>query len=282
MSKKQPSEPFRKVRKQQNPSSENFGTLPHVSEEGDLHSLTVREVAKMLENAGVTRTERSIINWCQDKPNKVPRLDCYFERNDNKYYITPNSVNRVIQEEQNKLKIQRQTLPSETPRNPSETPNNDSEAFGTPPDSFRTLPKAAEDLDNQTQPGNSKELEAEILDLRITNKAKDMFIKQLRESNDSLFKDLKHASYQLGQLETQIKQLQAPVQQDGTPEQPQANGTEKTPEGTTPGEIVPTENSSPDSSSQSQPEEPAHSLYTEPAQPQEASAPEWQETNANP
>ncbi|NIR50677.1 hypothetical protein GWO43_05345, partial [candidate division KSB1 bacterium] len=85
MAKKRASESFRKVRKQQKRTSESFGTLPYVSEKTSEHVLSVREVAKRFENAGVPRTERSIINWCQPNPQGIPRLDCFFDTNERKY-----------------------------------------------------------------------------------------------------------------------------------------------------------------------------------------------------
>jgi hypothetical protein len=53
----------------------------------------------MFEAAGVARTERSIINWCQPNKMGVPRLENYFDPNERKYFISPNSVDQVIQEE---------------------------------------------------------------------------------------------------------------------------------------------------------------------------------------
>lgn len=54
------SEPFRRLPH----DSESFGNIPHRSERKENHTLTVREVARMFESAGVARTERSIVNWC--------------------------------------------------------------------------------------------------------------------------------------------------------------------------------------------------------------------------
>ncbi len=111
MAKKPTSERFGNVRKTKSTPAEGFGTIPYVSERTADHILTVREVAKKFENEGVPRTERSIINWCQPNPQGVPRLDNFFDTNERKYFITPNSVDRVIAEEQNKLKIKSQKKP---------------------------------------------------------------------------------------------------------------------------------------------------------------------------
>src|ERR1019366_10750177 len=79
---------FGKVRN----DSEQFGNVPKASELKENHTLTVREASRMFEAASVARTERSIINWCQPNKMGIPRLDCYFDPNERKYFITPQSV----------------------------------------------------------------------------------------------------------------------------------------------------------------------------------------------
>jgi hypothetical protein len=89
----QASAPFRTMRN----DSEGFSTLPNLSERKADHTLTVRETARMFEAAGVARTERSITNWCQPTKAGIARLDAYFDPNERKYYITPESVDRAIE-----------------------------------------------------------------------------------------------------------------------------------------------------------------------------------------
>ena len=84
--------------------AEDFSKVPQVSERKENHTLTVRETARMFEAAGVARTERSIINWCQPNRQGVTRLDCYYDPNERKYYITPQSVESAIQEEKQRAK----------------------------------------------------------------------------------------------------------------------------------------------------------------------------------
>jgi hypothetical protein len=52
------SEPFRSIRN----DAEGFRSVPQISERKESHTLTVREVARMFETAGVARTERSIVS----------------------------------------------------------------------------------------------------------------------------------------------------------------------------------------------------------------------------
>src|SRR6267378_2623735 len=82
--------------------AEGFGNVPKSSERKQSHTLTVREATRMFEEAGVPRTERSIINWCQPNRTGVARLDSYFDPNEHKYFITPQSVTLAIREEQAK------------------------------------------------------------------------------------------------------------------------------------------------------------------------------------
>src|SRR5438105_3988984 len=92
------SETFRKVPN----NSERFGNVPKASEQKEYCTLTVREVARLFEGAGVARTERSIINWCQPNRMGVARLDNYFDPNERKYFVSAQSVELAIEEEKAK------------------------------------------------------------------------------------------------------------------------------------------------------------------------------------
>lgn len=106
------------------PASAEFRTVPNVSKEfgevpknaarTETHTLTVRETARIFETAGVARTDRSIINWCQPNRQGITRLDSYHDPNEQKYIITPQSVEAVIQEEIQRSKKSSETKNSET------------------------------------------------------------------------------------------------------------------------------------------------------------------------
>ena len=66
------------------------------------HKLTAREVEKLFEQAGRPVTERSILNWCKPNSEGVCRLNCGYERGERRWYIAPDSVERVIAEERKK------------------------------------------------------------------------------------------------------------------------------------------------------------------------------------
>ena len=185
------SESFRTFR---NPS-EGFRNLPNGSERKENHTLSVRESARMFEAAGVARTERSIINWCQVNKMGVARLDSYFDPNERKYFITPQSVESAIAEE----KAKAEKLNSES----SETLND----FPKASEARRTeIPPAGGNGEQQ----ESRGLHAEIMDLKITNKAKDMWIEQLKDERKGILDQLITTTRKVGELETKLLQLQAP------------------------------------------------------------------------
>lgn len=146
--------------------SEPFGTVRSRSERKESHTLTVREVARMFEAAGVARTERSIVKWCRRVGNEVPRLDSYFDPNERKHYITSGSVERAIAEEHAKVaKINARSEPngsvptnSERQRN-TDRPNGMSEEAGA--------------------------LEAKIRDLEIASRFKDKVIEHYEKQENA-------------------------------------------------------------------------------------------------
>lgn len=184
------SELFRTVRK----DSEGFRSIPKAAERTENHTLTVREAAKLFEAAGVARTERSIVNWCQPNRQGISRLDSYFDPNERKYYLTPQSIERVIQEE-----IQR------TKKTPEPMA---SESFGKVPKNAEMSQKA--EADSEVDSGRFKELERENLDLKIANRGKDMFIEQMQKERKGFFEQLLAANRKVGELETKLLKLESP------------------------------------------------------------------------
>lgn len=183
----QPSAEFRTVPN----DADDFRKIPEHAERRENHTLTVREVARMFETAGVARTERSIINWCQANRQGVARLDSYFDPNERKYYITPQSVEAVIQEE-----IQRAGK------------NGDvlsSEAFGSGVTSVKHPGNATAADERKLQ-----ELERQIMDLKIANRGKDYLIGELNKERKSFFDQLLTINRTVGQLETKLNQLDGP------------------------------------------------------------------------
>jgi len=198
------SEPFRTVRN----DAESFRSVPKASERKENHSLTVREAVRMFEAAAVARTERSITNWCQPNRTGIARLDSYFDPNERKYYITPQSVELAIAEE--KAKAAKLNQPAETP---GMVPND--------AENFRTVPNNAEKGSERSTSVSGedtvriRELEKEVFDLKITNRAKDYYVEQLEKERDSFFNQLLTASRNVGELETRL-QLEEPKEKSPT------------------------------------------------------------------
>ena len=173
-------------------AAEDFGNVPQIAERKENHTLTVRETARMFEAAGVARTERSIINWCQPNRQGITRLDCYFDPNERKYFLTPQSVEAAIQEE-----LQRSKTSTNVP---------DSEKFRI------AVPhvKHPDDIANLTDARKIQELKWEILDLKITNRGKEYLIGELIKERKSFLEQLLSANRTVGQLEIKLDQLNAP------------------------------------------------------------------------
>lgn len=190
-----PSEPFRDVPQ----DADAFGTVqnssevlrndPNDAEQQLSHTLTVREVARMFENAGVPRTERSIVNWCQPNRQGMVRLDCYFDPNERKYFISPASVDAAIKEEQAK--------------------ENRSNRIGENTEQREESRQQAQDQRTDFRNESEEQLRSEIRDLKIATMVKDQMIENLEKQNNSMFEDLKSAQYTLGRLEERL-QLSAP------------------------------------------------------------------------
>ncbi len=173
--------------------AETFGAARANSERKEYCTLTVREVARMFEAAGVARTERSIVNWCRPNKTGMSRLDNYFDPNERKYFISPQSVELAIAEEQAKSNSDSHAAQA------LQDVRKDSEAPATP--------KApAEPMD----PGRVGKLETEILDLKILSKGKDLIIDQLRQERERFFEMLLDSSRKVGELETRLLQLEGP------------------------------------------------------------------------
>ncbi len=207
----QPSAPFGNLPQ----DSETFGTLPNtseafrtvrnISERTQNHTLTVQEVARLFEKAGVPRTERSIINWCRHTRQGVARLEAFFDETEGRYIIPPQSVTRAIEEERAKH-------PPVTPPTETEVPKH-SEMNGKA--ASETNNRAAE-IDNE----EARDLRRKVMDLEITNRVKEQLLERLnhalQQADDerrNYIERLITDNRRIGELESQLLQIGAPVRQ---------------------------------------------------------------------
>ena len=191
--------------------SETFGSVPNRSERKENHVLSVHSVARMFEDAGVARTERSVTNWCQPDRNGVAKLDCFYDQSERKYYITPQSVERAIEEERSKI------ISAELP--------HVSESGGNVPktsESFRSVPNASEPIapeqpiHQQSETANlSPDLLKELESLRVERrvwetekKFQETWIKKLESERAAFVPQLVEQSKTIGYLEAKSENLE--------------------------------------------------------------------------
>ena len=204
-------------------SSEAFRNVPNHSERKENHTLTVREVARMFEAAGVARTERSIVNWCQPNRTGIARLDAYFDPNERRYFIAPQSVDLAIAEE--KAKAIRGGDSAETSGRSADA-SAPSANIPKPSEASATAQNQGDRKDEpprQPSSENAKrieELEKEVVDLKITNRAKDYFIERLEKDRENFaverhgfINKLMSFTRRVGQMETRLLQLGTPKEE---------------------------------------------------------------------
>ncbi len=194
-----PAEDFSTVPK----TSETFRIVPQTEVRRENCTLTVREVARLFEIAGVARSERSITNWCQLNRQGIARLEAYFDPNERRYFITPQSVEAVIAEEKAKAAKANAELPHGAEA--SRTSEPVSEAFRTS--------QTDSEQGRQADPASADELaelKKENRDLQIANRGKDYFIERLERERETMLTQLVESSRTVGQLETRLHQLEAP------------------------------------------------------------------------
>lgn len=191
--------------------AEPFRTVPQYAEPHttaelrERYTLTVRETARLFEAAGVARSERSIVNWCQQNRQGIARLDAYFDPNERRYFITRQSADSIIAEEKARAAKARAEPVPQVAEELGTEPKPDAEAF-------RKVPNPAEDTRAETKADSNElaELKKENFDLKITNRGKDYFIEQLQKERDGLLKQVVDSSQRVGQLESELKVLGHP------------------------------------------------------------------------
>jgi hypothetical protein len=165
------------------------------------YTLTVREATRLFEVAGVARSERSIVNWCQRNRQGIARLDAYFDPNERRYFITPQSVDAAIAEEKARAAKANAETPLTTPPPRGNGESVDSEAFRKD----RNEPESSNR--NHAETVELAELRKENMDLKITNRGKDYFIEQLQKEREGLIKQVVESSQRVGQLESELRLL---------------------------------------------------------------------------
>jgi len=160
----------------------------------ELHTLTVRDVVKMFDHAGVPRSERSISRWCQPNTQGEKRFDAFLDEKEGKgkYYITPESVRRVLEEEKAKQSSNQPNLINQ----PTESHHlaNDEEGSGASMDSQQRI----------------ADLEKEKFELTAGNKAYEMLVANQQKQISDFSSRVESLARENGILETKLLQLEGP------------------------------------------------------------------------
>ena len=160
----------------------------------ELHTLTVRDVVKMFDNAGVPRSERSISRWCQPNTQGEKRFDAFLDEKEGKgkYYITPESVRRVLEEEKAKQSSNQPNLINQPTQSQYLTNNEEG---------------SSSSMDSQKQ---IADLEKEKFELTAGNKAYEMLVAHQQKQISDFTNRVETLARENGILETKLLQLEGP------------------------------------------------------------------------
>jgi len=160
----------------------------------ELHTLTVRDVAKMFDNAGVPRSERSISRWCQPNTQGEKRFDAFLDEKEGKgkYYITPESVRRVLEEEKAKQSSNQPNIINQPTE--SQYLANDEEGGGPSMESQNRI----------------ADLEKEKFELTAGNKAYEILVAHQQKQISDFTNRVETLARENGILETKLLQLEGP------------------------------------------------------------------------
>jgi hypothetical protein len=155
--------------------------------------LIMEEAYTLFENQGERRSLRMIGEYC-----KTGELVCDYDTDDKRWHITRESVEHKIAK-----------IKALNARKAATVPQHASEQFTERP---ATPPRAAEGFtpNREAAPSSSeavRKLEAELLDLKITNKAKDYMIDQMQKERVDFINRIENGGRLVGRLKAQLLQL---------------------------------------------------------------------------
>ena len=160
------------------------------------HALTTNEATKLFERAGFPRSQRSMERYC-----KSGELDCVVDPDEERYYITMASIDRVIGKLE-EIKARHVQLGTDK-RDPVK--GGDAGQSRPSPDVGNDAPESDNDSGKRI-----KELEFKLRDAEIGSRAKDLHIERQNAERDWLLNQLIEGSRRIGILETKLLQLETP------------------------------------------------------------------------
>ena len=169
------------------------------------HTLTIKQASLLFSQLGVPRSPRSVQRFCE--LNNIDAIRVKGEKTE-RYFINRESVERYAQELQQLENISH--IEDDIARH--EAPQRDTTRHDAPPSVTHEGP------DNEFPSGHEKAelrecvviLEKEKLQLAIDRAAKEQVINQMLDERREWLGQLTQQSREIGRLEMQVKQLNAP------------------------------------------------------------------------
>jgi hypothetical protein len=162
------------------------------------HTLSVEEAAALFVDAGVPKSVRTIQRYCRSGILECIRTDAEFGE---KYLIDRSSVDRRIADLQKFQELMAATLVATHP----DTSRHD----GSRRDTARNDATRRDNPDESMAP-RVKELEDEVLNLKIDNRAKEIVINQLVGERKGFLSQITDQAGRIGELGATLRQLMAP------------------------------------------------------------------------
>ena len=182
------------------------GHLPPVSPIENQSRLTTKEVLGLFENSGIQRSLRSIERYC-----KEGRLVAFTDPDEGMYYIEQASAEQLIShlKEIQSRHAPVATVASVSPAVVEEEEKPEQKEGADPPASDGEAWRASE-----RSAAKAKELDDELLSLKIDKAARDQVITglrdQLRGDREAFTAELTSFAHRVGSLETRLLQLEGP------------------------------------------------------------------------
>ena len=182
------------------------------------HNLTTREALQLFEVAGLPRNQRSIERYCADG-----KLDAFFESDEQRYYISRASVDRLIGQ-LTEIKTRHEAISAVGPAvsdgiRPATTPvrqERDERQESSVHADVKILETKLANIEDE-----KKKLEEKNFTLSYEKKASEQIVTMMRDQMkedrkeffqqmDKLVKEMGDTKQLVGELQTQLKQIAAP------------------------------------------------------------------------
>jgi hypothetical protein len=178
-------------------------------------NLTIEEASELFNQAGVPRSSRTISRYCEQGILEAVFMDT--EKNQ-RYLISRESVDRRIKEVKQIIETNRVMNQQDMPRR-DKTQHDTSSQFKTNSQSTAHTDGVADTTNSEAVTAlktELKKLNEDNLQLRIDKSAKEQFINRLIEEREKVMRQAIQLSREVGRLENQLLQLEAPDSDDNS------------------------------------------------------------------